>query len=174
MRYSCKQIQDALLANDTRVAEDVLLAHLENCSQCRQAIELPESISDEIGNISLSPAPFEIYDNVMARLRSEKSNLGALRHIQLARIGIMAAAYIGIALTVILFWNSIVSLAQRSITGLLASLDFNLSDVSTYIGAISNIARGLAQSSLLIAAVLMSATLIWAFTLIKIRDTLKN
>jgi hypothetical protein len=174
MPHSCKEALDALKSGNARCAENELLAHFESCPTCRNALELPSGISDEIANINLLPAPGQIYDNVMRKLclgesAEDKTALG-----KWIKIGAVAAAYVVPALIIALIWNRINFDPHQILNNLISSLGIALSVVSSHVNIVSNIVNGISQSSLLITTMLMSATLAWAIALLKIRDFLRN
>jgi hypothetical protein len=174
MPYNCEQIRDSLISGDPRLADGAILAHLENCPDCLRALELPAEISDEIENLNLLPAPFEIYDTVMSSLKSEKSDSKERSYIRITRIAVVSAAYLSLVAMIVFYWDAIFARGWKLLDGIIHSYDINLSYVSAWLSDGYNIANSLAQSPLLIAVILMSGTLVWAFALVKIRDTLKN
>ena len=174
MQYSCREIQNAMISGDPRIEESAALSHLEICSVCQGALELPGEISMGIRNINPLPAPLEIHDNVMTRLRLEKSKRGALRCLKLARIATAAIAYTGLALIIVLFWNTFISSTRGLIDGFSAFIETILSAAPSRLDALAGLIESLARSSILPAVALIGTTLLWAFALIKIRETLKN
>jgi hypothetical protein len=174
MRHSCEQIQNAVISGISTLSDNDILIHLDRCSECQRALELPDEIAAEIGNINLLGAPHNIHDTVMATLQTEKSSCRDLRFVRYLRIGMVSAVYFSLIIMIISYWNPISSLSRGIIVGFRSNFNVNISALMSNIDTITQFAINLGQSPFLLITVLMSATLLWSHAIINIRDTLKN
>jgi len=174
MQDRCRQILIALKSGDSDPDNNILLAHLENCPACRRVLELPPEISNEIGNINLLPAPEKIYENTMAALRSQHAERIGLHYWRLTRIGAIMALYLSIFFFIANNWNTLMANLYTTAGDFILLFKANASNIPAQFDTLSNITGGLSRSPIFLTSILMSVTIIWTFTLIKIRDTLKS
>ena len=175
MQFDCNNIREIIEADfDLQFDEELFLQHVESCPNCKTLFELKPEMEDRLAKLLVHPAPASLAGNI---LRIARASEKAPKIDKIYEAVQWAASVISIAIAIIIFIqnrNAIVSIfnlnkiqsAANDIISLLHPLESLKSNLNS--GALV-----IANSPLTLTALVGTVALIWAYCILKFRETIK-